>query len=74
MIGIVLAHSVVDYPLRTAAIVAVFAMGCALLIPAGAAARRNRAGRGQRIAAAAAHRGRVKRPRPSRTSTENSTC
>jgi O-antigen ligase len=33
MIGIVLAHSVVDYPLRTAAIVAVFAMGCALMIP-----------------------------------------
>lgn len=33
MVGIVLAHSIVDYPLRTAAIVAVFAMGCALMVP-----------------------------------------
>jgi O-antigen ligase len=33
MIGIVLAHSIVDYPIRTAAIVAVFAFGCALMIP-----------------------------------------
>lgn len=33
MIGIVLAHSIVDYPLRTAAIVAVFAFGCALMVP-----------------------------------------
>ncbi len=33
MSGIVLAHSVVDYPIRTAAIVAVFALGCALMIP-----------------------------------------
>lgn len=33
MIGIVLAHSIVDYPLRTAAIVAVLAMGCALMVP-----------------------------------------
>jgi O-antigen ligase len=33
MIGIVLAHSIVDYPIRTAAIVAVFAMGCALMVP-----------------------------------------
>ena len=33
MIGIVLAHSIVDYPIGTAAIVAVFAFGCALMIP-----------------------------------------
>ncbi|MET1112720.1 MAG: O-antigen ligase family protein [Allosphingosinicella sp.] len=33
MIGIVLAHSIVDYPIRTAAIVALFAMGCALMVP-----------------------------------------
>ena len=33
MIGIVLAHSIVDYPIRTAAIVAVFAFGCALMVP-----------------------------------------
>ncbi|MGA9583175.1 MAG: O-antigen ligase family protein [Allosphingosinicella sp.] len=33
MIGVVLAHSIVDYPMRTAAIVAVFAFGCALLVP-----------------------------------------
>jgi O-antigen ligase len=34
MIGIVLLHSVVDYPIRTSAIAAVFAMACALLLPA----------------------------------------
>jgi O-antigen ligase len=33
MIGIILAHSIVDYPIRTAAIVAVFAFGCALMVP-----------------------------------------
>ncbi|HYE27194.1 MAG TPA: O-antigen ligase family protein [Allosphingosinicella sp.] len=33
MIGIVLLHSIVDYPIRTAAIVAVFALGCALMVP-----------------------------------------
>ncbi|HEX8527947.1 O-antigen ligase family protein, partial [Allosphingosinicella sp.] len=33
MIGLVLAHSIVDYPIRTAAIVAVFAFGCALMVP-----------------------------------------
>ncbi|MGZ8296511.1 MAG: O-antigen ligase family protein [Allosphingosinicella sp.] len=33
MIGIVLAHSIVDYPIRTAAIAAVFALGCALMVP-----------------------------------------
>lgn len=32
MVGIVLAHSIVDYPIRTAAIVAIFAMGCALMV------------------------------------------
>jgi hypothetical protein len=31
MVGIVLVHSIVDYPLRTAAIAAVFALGCALM-------------------------------------------
>jgi len=33
MIGIVLAHSIVDYPIRTAAIAAIFALGCALMVP-----------------------------------------
>jgi O-antigen ligase len=33
MIGLVLAHSIVDYPIRTAAIAAVFAFGCALMVP-----------------------------------------
>ncbi len=33
MVGIVLVHSIVDYPIRTAAIAAVFAMGCALMVP-----------------------------------------
>ncbi len=33
MVGIVLVHSIVDYPIRTAAIVAVFALGCALMAP-----------------------------------------
>jgi O-antigen ligase len=33
IIGIVLAHSIVDYPIRTAAIAAVFAFGCALMVP-----------------------------------------
>lgn len=42
MIGIVLAHSIVDYPIRTAAIVAVFALGCALMVPP--VARRSSAG------------------------------
>jgi hypothetical protein len=32
MIGIILAHSLVDYPIRTAAMVAVFALGCALMV------------------------------------------
>ena len=34
IVGIVLLHSLVDYPIRTAAIAAVFAMGCARLVPA----------------------------------------
>jgi O-antigen ligase len=33
-IGIVLLHSIVDYPLRTSAIAAVIAFACALLVPA----------------------------------------
>ncbi|HYG46988.1 MAG TPA: O-antigen ligase family protein [Allosphingosinicella sp.] len=33
MIGVVLAHSIVDYPIRTAAIAAIFALGCALMVP-----------------------------------------
>lgn len=33
-IGVVLLHSIVDYPLRTSAIAAVIAFACALLIPA----------------------------------------
>jgi O-antigen ligase len=33
MIGIVLIHSIVDYPIRTAAIAAIFALACALMVP-----------------------------------------
>jgi O-antigen ligase len=33
IVATVLAHSIVDYPIRTAAIVAVFALGCALMVP-----------------------------------------
>lgn len=33
IVGIVLVHSIVDYPIRTAAILAVFALGCALMVP-----------------------------------------
>jgi O-antigen ligase len=33
MVGVVLSHSIVDYPIRTAAIAAVFAFGCALMVP-----------------------------------------
>lgn len=32
MIGIILAHSIVDYPIRTAAMFAVFALACGLLV------------------------------------------
>ncbi len=34
IIGIVMVHSIVDYPVRTAAIAAVFALACALMVPA----------------------------------------
>lgn len=34
IVGLVLLHSLVDYPIRTAAIAAIFAMGCALIVPA----------------------------------------
>jgi len=34
VVGIALLHSIVDYPLRTAAIAAVVAMACALMVPA----------------------------------------
>ncbi|MFN3388536.1 MAG: O-antigen ligase family protein [Allosphingosinicella sp.] len=40
IVGIVLLHSIVDYPIRTAAIAALFAAGCALLVPRAAPARR----------------------------------
>ncbi len=33
IIGVVLLHSLVDYPLRTSAIAAVFAVACALMVP-----------------------------------------
>lgn len=33
IIGVVLLHSLVDYPLRTSAMAAIFAMACALLVP-----------------------------------------
>lgn len=39
MIFIVLLHSIVDYPLRTSAVGALFAFACALLVPYAAAAR-----------------------------------
>jgi O-antigen ligase len=42
MIGIVLVHSFVDYPLRTSAIACVFAMACAFLVPYSERARRRR--------------------------------
>lgn len=40
IVGIVLLHSIVDYPIRTAAIAAVFAIGCAFLVPRAGPARR----------------------------------
>ena len=40
IVAIVLIHSIVDYPIRTAAIAAVFAMGCALMVPRAEPARR----------------------------------
>lgn len=52
-IGLLMAHSLVDYPLRTSAIMGVLAFGCALLIgapPAGPPARKGeaRSGRSRR--------------------------
>jgi len=48
IVGIVLLHSLVDYPIRTSAIAALFALGCALLVsgrphPHGRGERRGRA-------------------------------
>ena len=43
IVGIVLMHSIVDYPLRTSSIAAVFAVACALLVPYSPAARRRSA-------------------------------
>ncbi len=42
-IGLLLAHSVVDYPLRTGAMFGYFALFCALLVPPPAPARRRSA-------------------------------
>jgi O-antigen ligase len=42
IIGIVLMHSIVDYPLRTSAIAAVFAVACAFLVPYASGARRRK--------------------------------
>ena len=41
IIGIILLHSLVDYPLRTSAMAAVFAAACALLVPAPLKTRRS---------------------------------
>jgi O-antigen ligase len=43
VVGLLIAHSVVDYPLRTGAMMAVFAFACALLVEPPAAARRQAA-------------------------------
>jgi len=43
MIGVVLLHSIVDYPLRTSAIASVFALACALLLPYSGARKQARA-------------------------------
>jgi O-antigen ligase len=45
VIGIVLLHSLVDYPIRTSAIAAVFAVACAFLVPSPAGAARRRSSR-----------------------------
>ena len=50
IVGLVLLHSLVDYPIRTAAIAAIFAMGCALIVPA-RPSRREREGHGEHEAA-----------------------
>ena len=49
--GAILAHSIVDYPLRTAAISAVFAMCCALMAESRAKARKSRRTREDKPAA-----------------------
>jgi O-antigen ligase len=45
IIGIVLLHSLVDYPLRTSAIAAVFAVACAFLVPPPARSKGRRSSR-----------------------------
>ena len=45
IIGIVLLHSLVDYPIRTSAIAAVFAVACAFLVPPPARSERRRSSR-----------------------------
>jgi O-antigen ligase len=55
MIGLVLFHSLVDYPLRTSGIAALFAVACAFLLPAPAAPTRRRSGEGAEEAPAARH-------------------
>jgi len=55
-LGLLLVHSAVDYPLRTAAISVLFALSCALLTPQGRATARAPAQAGRRMRAS--HRGR----------------
>lgn len=52
MVGLVLFHSLVDYPLRTSAIAALFAVACAFLLPAPAAPTRRRSADGSEAPAA----------------------
>lgn len=47
IVGIVLLHSIVDYPIRTAAIAALFAAACAFLVPRAGPARRPAADGGE---------------------------
>lgn len=42
IVGVILLHSLVDYPLRTSAIAALFAMACALLAPPSLDARKSK--------------------------------
>lgn len=44
LVLVVVLHSMVDYPIRTSAIAALVAVGCALMIPANAGARRTTRG------------------------------
>lgn len=56
IVALVLFHSLVDYPLRTSAVAALFAVACAFLLPAPAApARRGRSGDEHEDAPAARH-------------------